>query len=199
MKLKLILLIVCIALVNISIGILMYLIIPKSTIAMPLTEINPTEYWLVLERKSNRELLYQGTPGDSSSSTLIKVFQVKVGIPDQRPTPLPEKLNREYWLITNKFETQDSQETAPYFLTLDIPYSEEFPYGPVPYNECNGQCNWQLPGSFGLHGVASDSSKLAAENLGSSGCIRHHDQDIAFLYQLLDPETKPIKYYIQDI
>lgn len=157
------------------------------------------QYWFVLERKSNIEKLYQGKPGVETESELVKTFKVKVGIPGERPTPLPQKLGRDYWLITNKFETKDSLETAPYFLTLDIPYSEEEPFGPAPYDECNGQCNWQLPGSFGLHGVASDSSKLADENPGSSGCVRHSDEDITYLYNLLAPETAEIRYYIKDI
>lgn len=81
---------------------------------------------------------------------------------------------------------------------LDIPFNDEYPYGPTPYNECNGQCNWQLPGSFGLHGIAGDSSKLLAENPGSSGCIRHSDEDITYLYHLLSPEQQEVRYYIHD-
>jgi lipoprotein-anchoring transpeptidase ErfK/SrfK len=157
------------------------------------------EYWFRLDRRSNKEYLFHGVAGEASQSSLIKTFVVKVGIPGERPTPLPEKLGRQYWLITHKFATFDNPETAPYFLTLDIPYTEEYPFGPVPYDECDGQCNWQLPGSFGLHGVASNSSKLAESNPGSSGCIRHTDEDITYLYHMLSPEKKPIRYYIEDV
>src|SRR5688572_20408967 len=76
-------------------------------------------YWLMLHRKSNVEFLYFGPSGEKSSSQLVKIFKVKSGIPNLKPTPLPKFLGRKYWLITAKSETFDSQ-TAPYFLTLDI-------------------------------------------------------------------------------
>lgn len=155
------------------------------------------EYWFILYRSSNKELLYFGTPGESEDSTLIKKFTVKTGEPGKKPTPLPSLAGREYWNITNAFSTQEHPDTAPYFLTLDIPQSDEEPFGPVPYEECNGQCNWELPGPFGLHGVASDSSKLALDNPGSSGCIRHTDEDISYLYSLLN-NSLPVRYYILD-
>lgn len=161
--------------------------------------IKKSSYWLLLERKSNIEKLYRGVPGDIQNSTLTRSFQVKTGIPLKRPTPLPQKLGREYWLITSKQGTPDSKETAPYFLTLDVPFSDEAPYGPYPYDECNGQCNWHLPGSFGLHGVAGDYFRLSKEDPGSSGCIRHTDEDITYLYHLLTPEIEPVPYYIEDI
>lgn len=194
--------------------------------------VSPTEsYWFLLHRKSNIEYLYSGMPGEREKSRLIKTFTVKAGIPGERPTPLPKLLGREYWLITGKAETQDNPETAPYFLILDIPYSEEYPYGPTPYLECNDpadastfaapspklwrvgdkasedkeamagkqQCDWILPGSFGLHGINGDESRLALDNPGSSGCIRHKDEDITYLYNLLDPEREKIRYYIEDI
>lgn len=163
-------------------------------------------YWLLLHRKSQVEFLYQGIPGDKSKSKLVKTFRVKSGIAGQRPTPLPQLLGRKYWNITGKVETKDSEETAPYFLILDIPYSEEYPFGPTPYLECvgpdgvqNQQCDWILPGSFGLHGINGDPSRLAAENPGSSGCVRHKDEDITYLYNLFDPEKEKIRYYIEDI
>lgn len=162
--------------------------------------VSPTEsYWFLLHRKSNIEYLYSGMPGEREKSRLIKTFTVKAGIPGERPTPLPKLLGREYWLITGKAETQDNPETAPYFLILDIPYSEEYPYGPTPYLECGKQCDWILPGSFGLHGINGDESRLALDNPGSSGCIRHKDEDITYLYNLLDPEREKIRYYIEDI
>ena len=78
-------------------------------------------FWFILYRKSNQELLYFGEPGNKNDSALIKVFRVKSGIPNQRPTPLPNLLGRDYWLITQKFETADNPETSPYFSTLNIP------------------------------------------------------------------------------
>lgn len=156
-------------------------------------------YWFMLHRKSNKEYFYYGTPGNKDTSKLVKTFTVKVGIPGERPTPLPKLLGQEYWLITDEFETFDNPETAPYFLMLNIPAPSEEPYGPSPYTECNGQqCQWFLPGAFGLHGTASDSSRLGPENPGSSGCIRHRDEDITYLYNLLDPKKEHIRYYIED-
>lgn len=155
-------------------------------------------YWLVLHRKSNTEYLYYGEPGSKEKSSLIKIFQVKPGVPGEKPTPLPSLLNRDYWLITKKEDSSDNPETAPYFLMLDVPVSDEAPYGPTPYNECNGQCNWELPGYFGLHGVAGQPSRVAKDNRGSSGCVRHTDEDIVYLYNLLDPENSPVRYYVED-
>lgn len=164
-------------------------------------------YWLMLERASNKEFLYKGVPGDKEKSVLIRTFRVKTGVPGQRPTPLSQRMGREYWLITAKSISADNPETAPYFLTLNIPAPTEYPFGPSPYEECNGsasssprrdgQCNWQLLGEFGLHGVNGDESKLSDDDPGSSGCIRHSDADIAYLYQLLDLAT-PVRYYIDD-
>lgn len=178
--------------------------------------ISAKSHWLLLHRKSNVEYLYFGIPGEKAKSELIKTFMVKSGIPGERPTPLPQLVGREYWLITGKVETKDDPETAPYFLILDIPYSEEYPFGPTPYLECNGpageraaegeprqergrQCDWILPGSFGLHGINGDPSRLATENPGSSGCVRHSDEDITYLYNLFDFEEDEIRYYIEDI
>ena len=156
-------------------------------------------YWFLLLRKSNQEFLYLGEPGDKQNSQLIKTFKVKTGIPGERPTPLPELLGKDYWLITEKTATPDNPETSPYFLTLDIPVTEEEPYGPSPYEECNGQCNWILPGAFGLHGTGEDPTKLAITDPGSSGCIRHSNEDITDLYNILDPKKEQIRYYIVDI
>ena len=155
-------------------------------------------YWLIMSRKSSMEFLYHGVSGDVGNSRLIKIFQVKPGIPGLSPTPLPQLLGRKYWLIIKKESTAHNPETAPYFLTLDIPVTDSWPYGPVPYKECNGQCDWMVPGYFGLHGINGNSSKLSAENLGSSGCVRHTDGDITYLYNLLDPKTEEIRYYIKD-
>lgn len=156
-------------------------------------------YWFLLHRKSNIEYFYKGIPGDSSKSTLIKTFKVKTGISGEKPTPLPELLGRKYWKIIDKVEAFENEETGPYFLTLDIPVSEEEPFGPTPYLECDGQCNWILPGYFGLHGTGGNETKLSAEDPGSSGCIRHKDEVITYLYNLLDPKNEEIRYYIQDI
>lgn len=158
------------------------------------------KYWFDLHRKSQVELLYLGTPGDRTGSRLIKAFQVKVGM-EGRPTPLPQLFGREYWLITKKYETPDIPETAPYFIELDVPHTEEYPFGPSPYLECglekNEQCNWELPGPFGLHGINGDLTRLDSTNLGSSGCIRHRDEDITYLYNLLDTNQE-IRYYVQN-
>jgi hypothetical protein len=157
------------------------------------------DYWFLLHRKSKKEYLYKGIPGDASQSALVKEFKVNVGIINERPTPLPGLAGREYWNIIAEFEMKDDPETAPYFLTLDIPWSDEYPYGPQPYEECDGkQCDWVKPGSFGLHGIAGNPEKLI--DAGSSGCIRHTDEEITYLYNLLTPsEQYPIRYYIEDM
>ena len=171
-------------------------------------------YWFLLHRKSNIEDMYFGIPGASESSKLVKEFKVKSGIPGGRPTPLPQLVGREYWLITKKESSADNPETVPYFITLDIPAPSEYPYGPVPYEECVGQfggapfneagrqdkkqCDWILPGFFGLHGVNGDESRLSDENPGSSGCVRHYDEDITYLYNLLEPGKDEIRYYVND-
>ena len=107
-----------------------------------------SSYWFLLKRKSNIEHLYFGQAGKADKSRLIKTFQVKSGVSNESPTPLPQKLGRHYWRLIEKLDAKDNTETAPYFLTLDIPVSEEEPYGPSPYLECNGQCNWTLPRYF---------------------------------------------------
>jgi len=169
------------------------------------SNIKPS-YWLLLHRKSNVEFLYSGDPGQKDKSILLKIFVVKTGIPRQSPTPLPKLLGREYWVITEKIDSSDNPETAPYFLSLDIPVLEEPPFGPEPYLECLDpltgeakQCNWILPGDFGLHGVNGDEEKLSDQDHGSAGCIRHSDRDIAYLYNLLNPKNEEIRYYIEDI
>lgn len=156
-------------------------------------------YWFLLKRKSNKETLYRGVSGDTRKSKVIREFTVKTGVPGERPTPLPQKIGRKYWVITDKIEQYENPETAPYFLTLDVPGVEEEPFGPSPYLECDGQCNWNLPGAFGLHGVNGDVSRLNHDNPGSSGCIRHTDEDITFLYKLLDPKREEVRYYIIDV
>ena len=82
---------------------------------------------------------------------------------------------------------------------IDIQETEDWPYGPVPYEECNGQCDWVLPGYFGLHGINGNLSKISEADLGSSGCVRHRDEDITYLFNLLNPEKEEIRYYIEDI
>ena len=156
-------------------------------------------HWFVLHRKSNVEYFYYGKMGAKEKSKLVKKFTVKSGIPGERPTPLPQMAGRDYWLLIKKESSADNPETAPYFLTLNVPGIEEEPFGPSPYLECDGQCNWVLPGAFGLHGVNGDESRLSKENPGSSGCIRHTDRDITYLYNLLEPQKEEIRYYIEDI
>lgn len=161
------------------------------------TEIQ-NDYWFVLHRKSQKEELLRGVPGKREESELIKTFAVKTGRPGERPTPLPQLLGREYWIITKKQPEPDNPETAPYFITLDVPAPNEPPYGPQPYLECNGQCDWVRPGDFGLHGVAGIPERLTDADPGSSGCIRHTDEDITYLYNLLEPDKYEIRYYIED-
>ncbi len=172
--------------------------ITKKEVIKSSESIGTRQYWFLLQIQSQQEKLYYGVPGNINESDLLKTFQVKSGIPGQRPTPLPQLFNRDYWLIISKQDSSQNPETAPYFLALDIPYSDTEPYGPVPYLECNGQCDWQLPGPFGLHGVNGNLKKISQSDPGSSGCIRHSDEDITYLYQLLNPETEEIRYYIKD-
>lgn len=163
-----------------------------------------TSYWFMLHRKSGEELLYLGVPGEVDDSKIVRRFQVKTGA-SWSPTPLPKLVGREYWKIIKKESSADNPETAPYFLQLDVPTSDEWPYGPTPYTECkdiytgeNIQCDWVMPGYFGLHGTGRNPSKLLAEDHGSSGCIRHKDEDITYLYNLLDPASEEIRYYITE-
>ena len=170
-----------------------------------MSQTKKVQYWFVLHRKSEIEYLYKGVAGVVENSTLVKQFQVNTGVPGKKPTPLPRLLGRDYFLITKKFETKDIPETAPYFLEFDIPVPSDPPYGPAPYLECtlspgeagNGQCDWEIPGPFGLHGINGDEARLVDE--GSSGCIRHRDDDITYLYNLLEPTNEEIRYYIEDI
>lgn len=158
-----------------------------------------SSYWLLLHRKSNVEFLYFGVPGDRAHSEVIKQFKVKVGITGKFPTPLPQLMGKDYWILTDKLEAFDNPDTSPYFLTLDVPTTGEYPFGPEPYLECNGQCDWKTIGYFGLHGINNNMDKLSDNDPGSSGCVRHEDSDIAYLYNLLNPKTSQIRYYIKDI
>lgn len=167
---------------------------------IPQSPTSKTAYWMLLKRKSNIEYLYYGLPGNAKQSKLTKTFKVKAGVPGKKPTPLPQLVGRKYWYITNKLDAKDNPETAPYFLVLDIPIPSSPPFGPVPYKECDGkQCDWETPGYFGLHGVGGDPARLSADNEGSSGCVRHRDEDITYLYKTLNPEKNPVHYYIQDM
>ncbi len=166
---------------------------PKEKVAI--IENPKAEYWMILERANNKEYLYWGVPGDQSKSSIVRIFDVKTGMPNKRPTPLPKLLGKSYWKIVKKYPSYENPETSPYFLELDVPVEDGF-FGPVPYKECNGeQCSWELPGYFGLHGVGSDPSKLSDENEGSSGCIRHSNEDITYLYNLLNVD-EGVRYYV---
>lgn len=160
-------------------------------------EKNENNYWLLLVRNKNVEYLYRGIPGDATESTLVNTFQVKPGTNGESPTPLPTLIGKKYWTIIDKYSSQDNPETAPFFIELDVPGWGEEPFGPVPYEECNGQCYWRLPGEFGLHGVNGDLTRLSKENIGSSGCIRHTDEDIAYLYNIINIEDN-VRYYVVD-
>lgn len=178
------------------------------TIDRPTT--TPEEYWFILHRKSKREILYKGVPGDISKSTIATdangkqlIFKVNPGRSD-RPTPLPQLFGRQYWVLTEK-HPESIPETAPYFITLDIPDGRKAPYyGPSPYKECGTdgkqQCVWgNIAGDFGLHGVGpngGDASRL--DDAGSSGCVRHSSSDIEKLYELLDLSKGGVRYYIED-
>ncbi len=172
-------------------------LIPLTSRATTLSQESTDTFWFSLYRASNIEVLYFGIPNDMYRSFPRGIYRVKTGIPNQRPTPLPQVTGRAYWKITSQYKT-DNPETAPYFLELDVPVSDGPPYGPVRYPECGGACNWVLPGAFGLHGVGGDESKLDATNAGSSGCIRHTDRDITALYTLLHTYTGELRYYIAD-
>lgn len=171
-------------------------------------------YWFLLERKSKRETLYQGTPADTAKSKVIRSFQVNPGWPGQTPTPLSTKLGNPYWIITQyKINTTDEKKATlgPYFFSLNIPINNPGRnclvngvatdcQGPVPYLECpdmpGSQCYWPVPGDFGLHGIGNDASRLTNE--GSNGCIRHSNEDITYLYNLLSSYNPEVRYYIVD-
>lgn len=173
---------------------------PKKAQVVLSSETEPASYWLLLHRKSNVEYLFLGSPGKANESKLIKTFKVKTGIPNQTPTPLPQLFGKKYWIIIEEQIEEENPETAPYFLTLNIPVSDEEPFGPTPYLECGGtQCSWNIPGYFGLHGTGGNPDKLSVEDPGSSGCIRHSDEDITYLFNLLDPEKDEIRYYVEDV
>lgn len=154
-----------------------------------------SSYWFMLHRKSKQEFLYFGRPGITEHSKLVKQFKVNTG-KSTSPTPLHDLMDREYWLVSSK-AASINPETAPYFISLDVSVTDEAPFGPDPYPECSGKCDWELPGEFGLHGVNGNVNKLI--DSGSSGCIRHSDSDITYLYNLLDPEKMEIRYYVKDI
>lgn len=163
-----------------------------------------TSYWFALHRDQSKEILYSGNPGEVENSQIVREFRVKTGS-TWSPTPLPELMGREYWTIVAKQSSADNPNTAPYFLQLDVPVEDEWPYGPVPYTECideatgeSIQCDWVIPGFFGLHGIGGNPDKLSDSDLGSSGCIRHSDNDITYLYELLDPENEEVRYYVFD-
>jgi hypothetical protein len=192
-------------LIIIVIGIFGFFVLDKPETSENTAASKPSEsHWFMLHRKSGKEFLYKGQPGDVNNSKIVREFQVKTGA-SWSPTPLPKLLGRDYWLVVKKESSAENPETAPYFIQLDVPTTEEWPYGPVPYTECldqagnNIQCDWILPGYFGLHGVNGNTSKLSADDWGSSGCVRHTDEDITYLYNLLDPEKEEIRYYIEDI
>lgn len=171
----------------------------KDKAEIPVASAERESYWLLLHRKSNKEFLYYGVPAEHAKSRLIREFTVKTGTPGQKPTPLPELLGRKYFRLIAKMDSSSDPNTSPYFLTLDIPVTDLEPFGPADYPECEDGCNWELPGYFGLHGVGGDNSKLSNEDPGSSGCIRHSDEDISFLYNILEPNREEIRYYIKDI
>ena len=180
---------------------------------------NARQYWFLLHRKTDvnateTEGLYLGIPGDPNNSELLKTYTVNTGIPFDDPTPLPQLVGMEYWLINGSI-TNPGGTMGPYFITLNIPFDDVSPLcnnpdplnpngcnGPVPYNECgparNQQCYWTLGGNFGLHGTNGSSSRLT--DSGSSGCIRHSDADITEIYNTIQSQINSgqIRYYVTD-
>lgn len=161
----------------------------------------PTEkkYWFVLHRKSKTEELFQGIPGDKTSSTVIKTYKVNPGVDGKYPTPLHSLLNEPYWIITAKSTSGNESLYGPYFLALNVPYKT--PYnGPRPYIECgtnnNEQCDWKTEGQFGLHGTGDTPGRLTDE--GSGGCVRHSNEDIVDVYNKIGSIEEPIRYYIEN-
>lgn len=180
-----------------------------SSLSPPTPTQTPTDnYWFLLDRLNKKEYLFQGPVGVRDRKYLVREFTVLPGLSGQTPTPVPSKVTptREYWTFnsaTLKSPVGDiSNGGQPGFLKLDIPYDNSLG-GPVPYLECGpsgtSQCNWNTPGAFGLHGVDNNHPLT---DPGSSGCIRHNNTDIQYLYNLLsnvvnnNPNT--IRYYIED-
>jgi hypothetical protein len=126
---------------------------------------------------------------------------VNPGVDGKSPTPRPDLLGKSYWIITKKEQNQGDAINlmGPDFLVLNIEYQNEF-NGPLGYNECgpsrNGQCFWPTPGEFGLHGTGNTPSRLT--DSGSSGCVRHSNDSITSIYNLLKNESGEIRYYISE-
>lgn len=95
----------------------------KTAVADQSKEIlSQKNYWFLLHRKSNKEFLYFGEPGKANKSALVKNFDVKTGAAGKRPTPLPQLLGREYWLVVDKIDSKENPETAPYFFEFGYTY-----------------------------------------------------------------------------
>jgi len=106
-----ILIIIITALVVGIVGGIMLPIIRRGEVEGVNTIREEKEYWLLLHRKSNKEYVYNGVPGDIMHSELIKTFNVKIGIPGKRPTPLPQKLGYAYWVIESEEKVVGNPET----------------------------------------------------------------------------------------
>ena len=176
------------------------------TYAVVQPEIKAEEgYWFLLHRsraggKQPSEELYKGAYGDKSQSKLIRTSVVNPGVAGKSPTPLPSLAGVSYWTVTAKRinpEGDPKNTLGPYFLAFDVPYSNQF-NGPLNYKECGTdgatQCFWPEPGEFGLHGVGNVPSRLT--DLGSSGCVRHSNDAITEIYNILKNEKEEIRYYI---
>lgn len=178
------------------------------------------DYWFLMNRIGKYEILYKGEPGVISKSKVVKVSRVNPGSPGKEPTPLPQKVgSQKYWLttaglITYRPENEDAYyKFGPYFIPLNVPTSYRDPvcaneakakgevtedcYGPK-YEECGAsgaeQCNWLTAGQFAIHG----NNRLDEE--GSAGCVRHMNDDISEIYNLLKAENKLVgtRYYVID-
>ncbi len=184
--------------------------IPCSPASVTYTVVQPEikaeeGYWFLLHRsrdggKQPSEELYKGAYGDKTRSKLIRTSVVNPGVAGKSPTPLPSLAGVSYWTVTAKKinpEGDPKNTLGPYFLAFDIPYANQF-NGPLNYKECGAdgasQCFWPEPGEFGLHGVGNVPSRLT--DVGSSGCVRHSNDAITEIYNLLKNEKEEIRYYI---
>lgn len=178
---------------------------PVASTTTSSTDQNARGYWFQLHRsragKQPTEDLYHGVYGDALNSDHVMTSTVNPGIDGKSPTPRPDLLGKSYWVITKKEQNQGDAINlmGPDFLVLNIDYQNQY-NGPLGYNECgpsrNEQCFWPTPGEFGLHGTGDTSSRLT--DSGSSGCIRHSNDAITSIYNLLKNESGEIRYYISE-
>lgn len=168
----------------------------------PDTTTEPPHYWLLLHREKGEETLFLGRPGDRSRSEVMRVFQVKMGNPEQSPFPHPELAGKAYYVLTGKEELSPWSAYAPYILPLDVPRDDAGQFAPPEGSDvvlsCSDACYWNLPAEgFGLHGDRDDPAVWNEAYPGTSGGIVHKTADITFLYDLLSPAGSEIRYYVE--